>query len=109
MEGWCTMSLSLMILDSLLETHRIQNKWLWFFGHLNLMNDERYPKIAYSGYVQGTRKRGRPKKRWIDMVREDCEELHMILQETTCMLQDRRVWRVTVDQWLMRAMASPGP
>jgi len=29
------------------------------------MKNERYPKIAYNGYVPGTRKRGR-QKRWID-------------------------------------------
>lgn len=35
------------------------------------MNDERYPlpKTAYDGYVCGARKRGRPKKRWINMIR----------------------------------------
>jgi len=25
------------------------------------------------------------------------------------MTQDRRVWRATIDEWLTRAMASPGP
>jgi len=56
---------------------RIQNKRLRYFGHLNRMKNERYPKIAYNGYVHETRKRRRKKKRWIDMIREDCEELHM--------------------------------
>src|SRR6218665_3817068 len=51
---------------------RIRNKRLRYFGHLNWMKNERYPKIAYNGYVHGTRKRGRQKKRWIDMIREDC-------------------------------------
>src|SRR6218665_2286477 len=49
---------------------------LRYFGHLNRMKDERYPKIAHNGYVDATRKRGRPKKRWIEMIREDCKELH---------------------------------
>jgi len=42
---------------------RIWNKWLRYFGHLNRMKDERYPKIAYNGYIHGTTKMGRPKKR----------------------------------------------
>ena len=35
---------------------RIRNKRLRYFGHLNRMKNERYPKIAYNGYVHGTRK-----------------------------------------------------
>jgi len=69
------------------------------------MKNERYPKIAYNGYVHGTRKRGRQKKRWIDMIREDCKELHLTLQEATCRTQDRRVWRATIDERLTRAIA----
>ena len=88
---------------------RIRNKRLRYFGHLNRMKNERYPKIAYNGYVHGTRKRGRQKKRWINMIREDFSELHLTLQEVTCRTQDRRVWRATIDERLTRAMASPGP
>src|SRR6218665_1153638 len=88
---------------------RIRNKRLRYFGHLNRMKNKRYTKIAYNGYVHGARKRGRQKKRWIDMIREDCSELHLTLQEATCRTQDRRVWRATIDERLTRAMASPGP
>src|SRR6218665_889081 len=80
-----------------------------YFGHLNRMKNKRYPKIAYNGYIHGARKRGRQKKRWIDMIREDCKELHLTLHEATCRTQDRRVWRATIDERLTRAMASPGP
>src|SRR6218665_1118008 len=71
---------------------RIRNKRLRYFEHLNRMKNERYPKIAHNGYVglHGIRKRGRQKKRWIDMIREDCSELHLTLQEATCRTQDRR-------------------
>src|SRR6218665_493263 len=88
---------------------RIRNKRLRYFGHLNRMKNERYLKIAYNGYVHGSRKRGRQKKRWIDMIRKDCSELHLTLQEATCRTQDRRVWRATLEERLTRAMASPGP
>ena len=46
-------------------------------NRMNRMKNERYPKIAYNRHVHGTRKRGRQKNRWIDMIREDCSELHM--------------------------------
>src|SRR6218665_2290953 len=49
---------------------RIRNKHLCYFIHVNRMKNERYPKITYNGYVHGTRKRGRQKKRWINMIRE---------------------------------------
>src|SRR6218665_26492 len=90
-------------------SRQIRNKRLRYFGHLNRMKNEQYPKIAYNGYVLGTRKRGRQKKRWIDMIREDCSELHLTLQEATCMTQDRKVLRAKIDKRLMCAMASPGP
>ena len=61
------------------------------------MKNERYPKIAYNGYVHGTRKRGRQRKRRIDMIREDSRELHLTLLEATCRTQDRRVWRAIID------------
>src|SRR6218665_557752 len=43
--------------------YRIRNKRLRYFGHLNRTKNERYPNIAYNGYVHGARKRGRQKKR----------------------------------------------
>jgi len=74
---------------------RIQNKRLRYFGHLTQMQDGRYPKIACNSYVHGVRNRGRPKKRWIDVIKEGCKELNMTLQEATYLMRDRRVWRVT--------------
>src|SRR6218665_301077 len=88
---------------------RIRNKRIRYFEHLNRMKNERYPKIAYNGCVHGTGKRGRQKKRWIDMIRDDCSELHLTLQEAKCRTQDRRVWRATIDEQMTRAKASPGP
>src|SRR6218665_317598 len=83
---------------------RIRNKRLRYIGHLNRMKNERYPKIAYNGYVHQTRKRGRQKKRWIDMIREVCKELHLTLHGTACRTQGMRVWRATIDERLTRAM-----
>jgi len=47
------------------------------------MKNERYPKIAYNVYVHGARKRERNDGSWIDMIREDCKELHLTLHEAT--------------------------
>jgi len=43
------------------------------------------------------------------MMKEGCKELNMTLQEATHLTRDRRVWRATIDERLMRATASPGP
>src|SRR6218665_1078803 len=58
------------------------------------MKNERYPRIYRLTTamplcsLHGTRKRGRQKKRWIDMIREDCRELHLTLQESEENMQD---------------------
>ena len=60
---------------------RIQQRRLRYFGHISRLQDNRYPKIALHGRIQGQQCRGRPKKRWIDTIRSDCEEMNMNIQE----------------------------
>ena len=60
-------------------------------------------------YVHGVMRRGRPKTQWINMIRDNCRELNMTLQEATHLTRDRRVWRATIYERLTHAMASPGP
>jgi len=52
---------------------RIKQRRLRYFGHICRMKNERYPKILLYGYVHGQRSRGRPKKRWLDVIKQDCE------------------------------------
>ena len=44
---------------------RIMKRRLKYFGHVDRMSAERYPKIAFYGYVHGKRNKGRPNKRWL--------------------------------------------
>ena len=53
--------------------NRIQQA-MQYFGHVQRMDHTRYTKLALHGYVHGTRRQGRPKKRWIDMVKDDCKQ-----------------------------------
>lgn len=85
---------------------RIQTRRLRFFGHVTRMNGQRYPKIAMEGYVHGSRSRGRPKKRWIDMIREDCTELNVTVHEAGELARDRDKWRSIVKKLPLRAKAS---
>src|SRR6218665_2025655 len=89
--------------------NRIGSMRLRYFGHMNRMKNERYPKINIQWLRTWNQEKGRQKKPWIDMIREDGEELHMMLKEATCMAQGRRMWRATIDERLTHAIALPGP
>ena len=80
-----------------------------YFGHVVRMKSGRYPKVALQGYVHGKRRRGRPRKRWIDVAEEDCQEMGLTVGEATRRAQDRDDWRLSIKERLMRAKASPGP
>jgi hypothetical protein len=73
------------------------------------MGNDRYPKIALNGYVHGNRKRGRQKKRWMDVIKEDCREMGLSVQEATHRAYNREGWRSSIKERLMRAGASPRP
>ena len=87
---------------------RIQRKGLRYFGHVNGMAPSRLPHIALFGHVHGERKRGRPRKRWINNLREDCEEMGLDVVEA-CRLaaSDRDVWRKSVLRLSERGSPSP--
>jgi len=54
--------------------NRIQQRRMQYFRHVQIIDHTRYPKLALHGYVHETRRQGRPKKRWIDMVKDDCKQ-----------------------------------
>ena len=87
---------------------KIQARRLWYYGHVVRMKAERLPNIALFGRVHGKRKRGRPKKRWIDNIREDVEEMGLNMVEA-CRLasSDRDRWRNSV--WRLSERGSPSP
>jgi len=51
----------------------VELRRLSYFGHVARMNQNRLPYIAMHGRVNGCRRSGRPRKRWIDSVKKDCE------------------------------------
>src|ERR1043165_4110194 len=83
--------------------NRIQNRRLRYFGHVTRMGNDRYPKIALNGYVHGKRKRGRQKKRWMDVIKQDCREMGLTIQEATHRAYNREGWRSSIKERLMRA------
>ena len=81
---------------------KISIKRLRYYGHVQRMNPQRYPKVAIVGNVNGKRPRGRPAKRWMDGIWSDCDNLCLTsLSEASRRAQDRKEW-----QKILRRMAS---
>jgi Reverse transcriptase (RNA-dependent DNA polymerase) len=87
---------------------RIQKKRLGYFGHVVRMNSERLPNVALFGHVHGSRRRGRPKKRWLNNLDEDLNEMGLNIVEA-CRLaaSDRNRWRDAVLGLSQRGLPSP--
>jgi hypothetical protein len=87
---------------------RIQKKRLGYFGHVVRIKSERLPNVALFGQVHGTRRRGRPKKRWQNNLDEGLDEMGLNIVEA-CRLaaSDRNGWRDAVLGQSQRGLPSP--
>ena len=56
-----------------LEEHLRQKRLRWF-GHIARRDEEVEIKEVFELKIEGQKKRGRPVKRWIDIVEEDMKE-----------------------------------
>ena len=73
--------------------NRIVVKRLKYFGHINRMQNTRYPKKAMEGNVIGHRPRGRPPKRWLDCISQDCKTRSITsLTDASRLATDRSTW-----------------
>ena len=87
----------------------IQRRRLLYFGHANRMKEDRIPYIALHGRVHGTRPVGRPRRRWIDGIRDDCDDLGLSLHQAFNATADRSKWREMVDELPRRTHVSQRP
>jgi hypothetical protein len=68
-------------------------RWL---GHLERMEENRMPKKIFTQELEGTRRRGRPRKRWKEEVERD---LHVLgVRGWREFVTDKRKWRDIVRQ-----------
>jgi len=74
----------------------LQIRKLTYFGHVIRMAPRRYPHVSLHGYIHGQRPRGRPQKKWMDNIREDCAEMDMSLIQASRLAWDRAQWRNTI-------------
>jgi len=57
----------------------IKERKLNLFGHICRMEDSRLVKEVVFGEMEGKIKRGRPKREWLDDIKEWCnEEIHIL-------------------------------
>ena len=62
-----------------------------WFGHVEIMGDESLAKRVYESDVRGVR-RGRPRKSWMDEVKEALARMGLNIQDAKVSVQDRNEW-----------------
>jgi len=91
----------------------LQIRRLTHFGHVIRMAPCRYLHISLHGYIHGQRPRGRPRKKWMDNIREDCAEMDMSLIQASRLAWYRAQWRSNIrnkgcQRAKMTSSSSPG-
>ena len=87
----------------------IQQRRLNYFGHVCRMKGHRIPNIALHGRIHGTRPVGRPKRRWLDGIQDDCLDLGLTTYEAVKSTQDRDHWRSMMKKLPRRTSVSQRP
>jgi len=74
----------------------IKGQRISWLGHLEIMEEDRMPKKIFTQELEGTRRRGRPRKRW----KEEVEKHLQVLGVTRWreLVADRKKWKDIVRQ-----------
>jgi len=65
-------------------------------GHLERMGEERGKYRVLVGKPEGRRPLGRPRRRWVDNIRTNLQEVECGYMDWTGLAQDRDSWRTLV-------------
>ena len=57
----------------------IRRRRLSYFGHVSRMKPERIPAKVMHGWIHGSRPRGRPRKRWLEVCRRTARDEMLLL------------------------------
>ena len=69
----------------------IKGQRISWLGHLEGMEEDRMPKKIFTEELEGTRRRGRPRKRWKEEVERDLEVLGV--RRWRELVADRKKWK----------------
>ena len=72
---------------------RIEEGVLLWFCHMEGMENVRIAKRVYVGERAGSRLVGRPRKKWIDIVKDCSRKRSLNVRQARRMVQDRSEWR----------------
>ena len=64
--------------------------------HVARMGEERGVHRVLLGKPEGRRLRGRPRRRWVDNIRMDLQEVGCVYRDLIGLAQDRNRWRTLV-------------
>ena len=91
-EVWQRVSMEDSTKKNIVQT--VMQRKLRFFGHICRMPDHRLIKTTIFGIIEGNNKRGRPKREWLDDIKEWCQKS---VWQTKTIAMDRDKWRKFVD------------
>jgi len=74
----------------------IKGQRISWLGHLERMEEDRMPKMSFNQELEGTRRRGRPRKVWREEVERDLQVLGV--RRWRELVIDRDKWRGIVRQ-----------
>jgi hypothetical protein len=74
----------------------IKGQRISWLGHLERMEEYRMPKKIFTQELEGTRRRGRPRKGWKEEVDRDLQVLRV--RRWKKMVTDRKKWKDIVQQ-----------
>ena len=74
-------------------SQRIDQGVLRWFRHVERMGNERMAKRVYESNVRGVTRRERPRKCWMDGVKEVLARKGLNIQEAKVSVQDKNEWR----------------
>jgi hypothetical protein len=74
----------------------IKGRRISWLGHLERMEEDRMPKMIFTQELEGTRRRGRPRKIWKEEVERDLQVLGV--RRWRELVTDRKKWKDIVRQ-----------
>lgn len=71
-------------------SEKMETRRLIWYGHVNRMNDQRWPLRLLKWKAEGRRRRGRPEESWFKQVQEDMKSRDLSEEDWV----DRKRWRL---------------